>query len=75
MGRVIVALLALVWGIRGTLGTRFLRTRWRVGSLGMESNIPDMICGNGSLSIEGPAVVRYPRQLVADIGGLVPTNC
>ena len=75
MGRVIVALLALVWGIRGTLGTRFLRTRWRVGSLGMESNIPDMICGNGSLSIEVPAAVRYLRQLVADMGGLVPINC
>ena len=75
MGRVIVALLALVWGISGTIGTRFLRTRWRVGSIGMESNIPDMICGNDSLSIEGPAAVRYPRQLVADMGGLVPINC
>ena len=58
-----------------TLGTRFLRTRWRVDSLGMESNIPDMICGDGSLSIEGPTAVHYLRHLVADIGGLVPINC
>ena len=75
MGRVIVALFALVWGVCGTLGTRFLRTRWRVYSLGMESNIPDLIGGNGSLSIEGPATVRYRHLLVVDMGDPTPVGC
>ena len=57
------------------LCARSLQTRWQADSLGMESDIPDMICGNGSLSIEGPTVVRYRHLLVVDMGDLVPVGC
>ena len=52
-----------------------LRIRWQAGSLGMESDIPDRIYGNGSLSIEGPAIAHYRHLLVMDMGDLAPVGC
>ena len=72
---VIVALPALVWGTRGTICTRSLRIHWQADSLGTESDITDMSCGNGSLSIEGPTAVCYRHLLLVDMGGPIPIGC
>ena len=74
-GCVIVALLALVWGTRVTFCTHSLRIHWQAGSLGMESDIPDMIYGNGNLSIEGPTAVHSRHLLVMDMGDPTPIGC